>query len=198
MKKPLTLDAFSIAVDGNAFQPDQIRPFQEWDIWLPEQVVNPWRGVNHLAIDWHRDKGKDWVSARYLSWITYVLLHLPGDVSLTLGACPGTGVDIVSVHPNQDSAKNFHRNYLTPIFESKLFEQWNIEICRQSVILPKMLTFRTVPATNPDLAGRNIFAWAINNPELCPNNAETVRTILKSSAESRFGDRWLGLETYGA
>ena len=159
----------------------------------------------------HSNSGKDYLSAKYICYLAYVLLHfavdpctwmseqvLPSGKKLDLA--PRTRIDIVNVAPDQNLARQVFFEYVKKFLSSDLFAPFDIypkprewKPGTDHIVFPTVDTHlysKTSKASSID--GYNLFAGILDEADdfydsADKSNAATIYRVYKNTAAATFG-----------
>lgn len=204
-RPPLPFDEFSVALDGVALLPRQRDAFVGSHAITPEQLLDPRREIQEWVLVYGKGAGKDWLCARFLAWYTYVLLHLRGNVAEFMGMNKTDALAVMNVAPTQALARTVFFRYLTANIQQPMFAPWlydhrqgGSQITSDEIRFPQInLTLYSMHSHAAGLEGKNLLAWCMDEADDFletdgGSNAERVHDILRSSAATRLGNRWVG------
>lgn len=160
----------------------------------------------------HSNSGKDFVVSCLMIWAMHVLLCLK-DPAVYLGQAPGENIDVPIVAYSRDQATTvllfkikqrlkacgwFRRAIasLTDIDPDRYLKDGGGFVGAESILFPGNLRLWSLPATDA-AEGKNPIIWcadeiaAFSSP-VRMNQAAHIHKILRTSARTRFQDRWRG------
>ena len=183
---------------------------------VPDEVPEQIRRLYQAAVLlWGKGGGKDYLCSIVVCWCVHILLCLR-DPQAYLELAPGEPIDIINVAYNADQAKRVFFAKLKARIDRWhwLHERFNVieagrrkgswipdadtvTINDDSVEFPGMIRAWSRHAQNESYEGLNIIVWLMDEAsaflsKLKRENAEAIYQTLRTSAASRFGQRWVG------
>lgn len=180
-----------------------------------DYIADDGRRYQTAVLLWGKGSGKDYLCSIILAYCAHVLLCLR-DPQRYLRLAPGEAVDIINVAYNADQAKrvffakfkarltswrwlrdNFNVYESGRIIGERRAGLPNVEINDDWVQFPRMIRAFSRHSANESYEGFNVLVWIMDEASafLSPakrENAEAIWQTLKTSASSRFQQRWLG------
>jgi hypothetical protein len=214
---PMPFDQFCIELDGNALYPRQYKIIKKagllnaWD-WIKSE-----RTLNQLVLMWGKGSGKDYLSAKVLAYLAYVVLHVKwhGDgwdtTAKYFGLASDSQLSIVNVAPSQDHARRIFFRYLSGFLKHKLFKQYKPEILTDTISfytekqmeakkvdgmfqkpLPWLVLY-SLHSRASGFDGMNIIGWVMDEADDADfQNPDAVYETLCASCTTRMVNRWIG------
>jgi hypothetical protein len=153
----------------------------------------------------HHNSGKDYLAAKLIAYIGYVVLHLAEDPAAYFSRIKGirlargSRIDIMNIAPTAQQAKTVFFHYLKGFLASKLFKPFPQRTNTEMIEFRDLPLFlHSLPATGASTEGKNLLAFVMDEADafrdaLGNSNAEEVHKILRSSAFTRFRSLHLGV-----
>ncbi len=147
----------------------------------------------------HHNSGKDYLAAKLIAYVAYCVLRLAGDPAEFFDLAPGTRLDVVNVAPNGDLARRIFFEYLCRFLQTPLFAGSGAIIGADTVEFPSVNLFLlSRHSRSAGLDGFNLLCWIMDEADAfldtqLRSNAEDIHRIFRSSAETRFPGRWIGI-----
>lgn len=194
-------------------------PADRLDLSADELVMyvrDPSQRAYQLAVLlWGKGSGKDYLCSIIVTYLVYVLMCL-NDPQGYLELAPGENIDLINVAYNSDQAKKvffakfkerlkrwgwLRKNY--DVYEGGA-RLWKgnaglpkVQINDVDVEFPSKIRCFSRHSQNESYEGLNVIAWIMDEASAFLSaakreNAEKIYGTLRSSAGSRFGQRWLG------
>jgi hypothetical protein len=173
-------------------------------------------GVSIAVLLWGKGSGKDYLTSILQLYCIYVILCLR-DPQEYFGQAPGEPLDVVNVAYNANQAKNVYftkflerlkrcgwfKRHFDLVQSGRLLERrksssWGeIHIATTIVTFPSNVRAISESSENESYEGYNIIVWIMDEASAFKSakkieNAHNIYNTLKSSANTRFGNRWLG------
>lgn len=177
----------------------QERAFREAGLFYPTDIISPTRTVQEAVLVWGKGSGKDRVAALFIAYMAYVVLNLRGDPAVRFGLAPRTPLHVLNVAPSEDLARQVFFAYLRQDVGCDLIRPFNPVILADEVRFPSAnLTLYSKHSRASGLDGYNLLGFVLDEAdEFLDNekrsNAEIVHNILRSSANTRLRNRWVGI-----
>lgn len=149
--------------------------------------------VNH-------NSGKDMVSAHFISWVTFVLLCL-ADLGKTLRMPPGENIDVVNVAPSGRQSREIFFSKLRQRLDRPCFQKFKPKmstIDATFITAHNEIRVHSEHSESETFEGYNIFAWVMDGAsafrsKTFARNSDKVYNTLRTSATTRFKQRWVGM-----
>ena len=196
---PPTFEEFCNSGDyipGPVLSKAQLEPFAE--LGNPHDLFHMDKLITTLVLLWGKSSGKDTVVARIISYLSYVILCMRNPLSY-LGLAVDDYFDIVNIAPSADHAKHVFFEKIKVLFELECFAQFRPVIQDVKIVFESSPNFRLMSyhSNNTAYDGHNILAWVIDEASDFKtiggkDGAREAYRILRTSATSRFVNRWLG------
>jgi hypothetical protein len=164
--------------------------FQNAGIMTASDLLDPNRRTKEIIALHGKGSGKTCWSAKYLAWVTYVLLSLRVSPAEYMGQYA-----VLAVCPSREQAKRvYFDGYLKKFFLSPLFWKWMSDPTTQftdsTVYFPSKRLWVRVAASTENLEGYNAGFWTLEEFDLFHDSGrwsgpENIRRNLWSSACSR-------------
>ena len=207
---PPRFDEFAELLDGQRFSPRQLQAFEKTGLLDPASVIDPNRSISELVLAWGKGSGKDWLSAKLIAWLAYVVCCLKGYPAQYFNSlAPKTRLGIVNVAPSKDLARDvFFEPYLTVFIKHPIFDEFRPKIGTEKITFARIDPTSSKPyeflglfsrhSQSRGLDGYNLLAWVMDEADafmdkLGKSNADAVHNILRSSANTRMKRSWLGI-----
>lgn len=192
-------------------------PKQEEDLLVllgedPKQLFESSDRPQEALYCYGKGAGKDFMVSCVMTWACHVLLCLK-DPAVYLGQAPGENIDVLTVAYSLIQAKTvlffkikqrikscqWFRDAianLTDIPPERYFRDGAGFVGAEEITFPGNLRLWSLPATDA-AEGKNPILWCADEiaafaSPVRINQAQHIHRILKSSARTRFGDRWKG------
>ena len=202
--EPLSLDEFSVAVDGTPLFDYQFETLKRAGLLRASDILRADRPVQEAVLLWGKGAGKDWLSARFIGWLAYVVMSLAGEPCRHFGLATGSNLHCINTAPNEEMARNvFFSQYLMRVIESPPFDQWRAQpgykATKDDVLFPaRGVEIKSMNSRSVSLEGKNVVGWVMDEADDFLDSekrslAEDIHKVLRSSAGTRFGSRWVGL-----
>lgn len=153
----------------------------------------------------HHNSGKGYTVAKLFSWLGLVVCSIAGDPALYFDLAPETKMVMMNVAPTEDLAKNVFFMYLTRFLKHPLIQRFEPKMNSEDVKFFRdgrygkyeFLSIYSRHSNAAGLDGHNLLAFAGDEIDDFPRTdvecrATKIHGIMRSSAETRFGRRWLG------
>ena len=200
--EPLAFDEFCVALDGVPLMPRQHQVFAAPGLLCASDLLASDRTVMEWVLLFGKGSGKDWLAAKFISYLAYIVLSL-NDPAKELGLAVNTPLAILNVAPSEDLARQVFFAYLrqfisTPIFAAFLPDPKH-QILVDEIRFPQAnLTLFSKHSRAAGLDGYNLLAWVMDEAdEFLDNqktsNAEVIHNVLRSSCNTRLRNRWIGM-----
>lgn len=182
----------------------------------PYELDEQLRRAYQIAVCvWGKGSGKDYLCSIVVCWLVHILLCLR-DPQGYLELAPGEPVDIVNVAYNASQAKRVFFAKVKARLErwAWLRDRFNIQeagrrrgnwidgrlvvvVNDDSIEFPRGIRAWSRHAQNESYEGLNVLAWVMDEASAFLSktkreNAEAIYQTLRTSAVSRFGQRWAG------
>lgn len=211
--EPMSFDQFCVTIDPNSpLFPRQHKVFSECGWLRASDIIKRSGRVQEVVLVYGKGAGKDFVCARLVAYITFVLLNLKDDPATYFGLAYSSRLSIINIAPTQDQARRvFFEQYLKPILLHPLFASF-IEKPKDQILTDSASFYRytqygvryttvgifSMTSSGTGLEGHNVFTWVMDEADdfrdtAEASNAERLHEILRTSAETRFGSSWLGM-----
>ena len=197
--EPMAFDAFCVAVDGKPLTPRQKRAFEAPGALRAGDLFHPGRKVMEWVLLYGKGSGKDYLSAKFIAYLAYLVLHLAPDPAAFFGLAPGTPLAVLNVAPSQALARQVFFRYLQQFVGSAPFAGFAVEILSDEIRFPRAnLTLFSKHSDPATLDGYNLLGWVMDEADAFADGAdgsvaEDVHNILRSSCNTRLRGRWMGI-----
>lgn len=142
--EPLWFDEFCVKLDGCPLFPRQHAVMEKTGLLDPRTWIKEGRVLSELVLMYGKGAGKDYISAKIIAYLAYVVLHIK-DAGVTeggrkwadraefFGLAPNSQLSIVNVAPNQDHARRVFFRYLSGFLKKSIFKEFNPEILTDTI-----------------------------------------------------------------
>lgn len=207
---PPNFGEFCEQLDGLELLPRQEKWFREACLWTAEDFMRGDRDIQELILMVGKGGGKDWIAARFISWVSLIVLSLVGDAGPYFGLNKTDKLYIINVAPTGQQAREIFFGYLEANLRCKLFDKFfpkpTKQIYRDGVrfydskwgIAVKRLFILSKNSNSSSLEGYNVLAWIMDEADdfkvtESGSKAVTIRKQFRSSAATRMGNRSIGI-----
>jgi hypothetical protein len=200
---PMSLGPFAYRVAGFNLSARQEAAFRGAGLWYPQDVISPDRRVQEVVLAFGKGSGKDRIASIFIAYMAYLVLHLAGDPAIYYGLAPKTPLHILNVAPSEDLARRVFFAYLKQDIGSDLFAPFitnpKMQILSDEIRFPDVgLYLYSAHSNSKGMDGYNLLAWIMDEADdFLDNekrsNADIVHNILRSSANTRLRNRWVGM-----
>jgi hypothetical protein len=200
---PMAFGQFCVEVARLHLSPRQESAFRGAGIWYPQDIVSPARGVQEVVLAYGKGSGKDRIASLFIAYMAYIVLSMAGDPATYFGLAPRTPLHILNVAPSEDLARRVFFGYMRQDIGSALFAPFvtspKTQILTDEIRFPQAgLYLYSAHSNSKGIDGYNLLAWIMDEADdFLDNekrsNADTVHNILRSSANTRLKNRWVGM-----
>jgi hypothetical protein len=210
--EPMDFPEFCVAIDGMAMYEHQDKVFRAAGILTAWDIVGGSRKVQELVLTWGKGSGKDFMVARLVAYVAFVLCSLRQDPAEFIGTLAKySKLSIINIAPTAVQARRVFFYYLKLFINTKLFERF-ITDPKEQILADEVRFYRmnddgkqympvaiySMHSNASSLEGYNIFAWCMDEADAFVSTdeksiADELHEILRSSASTRFPGRWLGM-----
>jgi hypothetical protein len=153
----------------------------------------------------HSNSGKDYLSAKLVAWLAWILMQLREDPATTFSKlkgielAPGSHIDIVNIAPTKDLARTVFFEYLRSFLKSPLFDEFKPRTNADAVWFARYpVRCFSMCSNAAGLDGKNPFAWVMDEADAFKDatgnsNAEILHGILRKSSYTRFRSLMVGV-----
>jgi len=218
VEKPVSFRMFVESEEHMDFPPLSERQYEVADFMLGDEVEKIFDNRNTVAVLLYgKGAGKDTLACLIILYIVYWLLCLESP-QLFFNLPEGDAIDILNVAANADQASTvffdkFRERVIRwswlraryPVKISGIFlGQIKLEsffntviVTKNGVLFPKNIRAFSGHSREESLEGKNLLCWTLDESSgfdetPTTNRAQKIFDMLRSSAVSRFGERWKG------
>lgn len=203
---PMGFEQFSLAVDGVPLSERQVGAIHRMGITTASGLFSKSRTIHEGFLKWGKGSGKDWISARFCAWVSYVLLNMVSpkewlrpDVNIS----ENERIDILNVAPKGDLAKQVYFEYLRRVCLSDVMSPWitrpRDQVLTERIVFPQLnLNLVSLNSSARGMDGYSPLVWVMDEADAFmdtadKSNGDQVHKILRSSATTRWRGSWIGL-----
>ena len=184
----------------------------------PKKMFDPdeHTGISIAVLLWGKGSGKDYLTSIIQLYCIYVILCLE-EPQKYFNQAPGEPLDVINVAYSGEQAKNvYFTKFLERLERCRWFKKhfnlihsgrtrgkrnldaWgDVRVGATSVIFPHNIRAISETSENESYEGYNIIVWIMDEASAFKSakrieNASNIYNTLKSSAKTRFADRWKG------
>lgn len=204
--EPPDFATFSIMLDDKPLSDHQIEVFSKAGVLTAYGVISKYRLVKQIFLTWGKGSGKDWISARFCAWCSYILLNMSSPQQYLrdrVKTLDDDRINIINIAPKGELAKEVFFEELSRNFSRDIFKPWMIrpkdQILTDRITFPQInLRIISLNSSASGLDGYNPLIWIMDEADAFldnanKSNADGLRKILVSSATTRWPGRWMGL-----
>lgn len=173
----------------------------------PGMVFRRRKTLHTMIALFGKGSGKDWLSSLILAWVCFVISSM-ADPWGYLKHAPGEPLDVANIATTADQANKVFFNKLKARLKRPCFTQFAPKIGKATIGFNRhhpefsqpllLLELHSLHAKAESWEGKSLIFWVMDEAdafedESGASNADACWLVLKSSAESRFGKRYIGL-----